>query len=112
VFVLRVLVKIYLMIDGNWFVACGNRCVTWYFRLGELLSPEQKHQGTHLCSCAKSRQAELGSPERDNDLVWANQPSLSESSPRFFFLPLLVSRLGENDSPERDSPSPRLDFLA
>ncbi|QCD82653.1 hypothetical protein DEO72_LG2g2993 [Vigna unguiculata] len=57
--------------------------LTWYFRLGELLSPERKHQETHLCSCAKSRLCELRSPERDNDLVWANQPSLSESSPRF-----------------------------
>ena len=82
-FVLRELVKNYLVIDRNWSAACGNRFLTWYFRLGELLSPERKHQETHLCSCAKSRLCELRSPERDNDLVWANQPSLSESSPRF-----------------------------
>jgi len=74
----------YLVIDRNWSVACGNRCVTLYFCLDELLSPEQKHQETHLCSCAKSLLGELGSLERDNDLVWANQPSLSESLPRFF----------------------------
>jgi len=83
VFVLRELVKNYLVIDRNWSAACGNRFVTWYFRLGELLSPEPKHQETHLCSCAKSCLGELRSPERDNDLIWANQPSLSESSPRF-----------------------------
>ncbi|QCE07646.1 hypothetical protein DEO72_LG9g2666 [Vigna unguiculata] len=78
----------------------------------ELLSPKRKHQEMHLCSCAKSRLGELGSPERESDLVWANQPSLSENSPRFFFLPLLVPRLGETDSPERDDLSPKLDFLA
>ncbi|QCE06653.1 hypothetical protein DEO72_LG9g1667 [Vigna unguiculata] len=42
-------------------------CVTWYFRLGELLSPERKPQGMHLYSCAKSRLGELGSPERDSE---------------------------------------------
>ncbi|QCE12471.1 hypothetical protein DEO72_LG10g3716 [Vigna unguiculata] len=86
--------------------------VTWYFRLAETRSPERKHQETHLYSYAKSRLGELGSPEQDNNLVWANQPSLSESSPRFSPLPLLVSRLGETGSPERDNLSPRLDFLA
>ena len=57
----------YLLSVRIWFVACGNRCVTWYFRLGELLSPERKHQGMHFCSCAKSRLGELGSPERDSE---------------------------------------------
>ncbi|QCE06956.1 hypothetical protein DEO72_LG9g1970 [Vigna unguiculata] len=64
--------------------------------LCELLSPERKHQETHLCSCVKSRLGELGSPEQDNDLVWANQPSLSESSSMFFSFAIV------NVSPRQD----------
>jgi len=111
VFVLRELVKNYLMIDRNWYVACGNRFVTWYFRLGELLSPERKHQDTHLCSCAKSRLGELESPERDT--IASRQTSLAWARvrPGFSLFALLVSRLGETGSPERDNLSPRLDFL-
>ncbi|QCD95238.1 disease resistance protein RPM1 [Vigna unguiculata] len=48
-----------------WTLACGNRFVIWYFRLGEWLSPERKHQKTHPCSCAKSRLGELRSLKQE-----------------------------------------------
>jgi len=112
VFVLRELVKNWLVLERNWSAACGNRFVTWYFRLGELLSPERKHQETHLYSCAKSRLGELGSPKRET--ISSRRISLAWARVRlsFLFLPLLVSRLGETGSPERDNLLPRLDFLA
>ena len=104
---------------NNWFVleedrsaACGNRFVTWYFCLGELLSPKRKHQETHLCCCVKSRLGELESPERETISSRRTSLAWARVCPGFQFLPLLVSRLGETGSPERDDLSPRLDFLA
>jgi len=95
-----------------WATACGNRFVIWYFRLGEWLSPERKHQETHPCSYAKPRLCELRSLERETlsskqtNLAWARV------RPGFYFLPLLGSRSGETDSPKRDGLSPGLDCLA
>jgi len=64
-FELHELVGDWIVYEENLTTACGNRFVIWYFRLGEWLSPEQKHQETHLCSWAKSRLGELGSLEQE-----------------------------------------------
>jgi len=94
-----------------WVFACGNRFVTWYFRLGEWLSPERNYQETHCCSCAKPCLGELRSLKRDTSsskrpiLAWARV------RPGFWVLPLLGPRPGEIDSPKRDGLSPKLDWL-